>query len=187
MVSPAFLVEGQMEQRILQRICPGQPVRLIGVNGDHVKLEAICDRLETHIRLLGNRHHPIFVVFDRENREASALEIADAVATMLVDRGFAGDDIRVFVADREIEDWMLIDADGICQHYNIHLPQIPLRGKGGLARLIESQIRYHETSVGVELFGIVSKERLRDGCPSFRALYDSAAEIGCVGLTGPLL
>lgn len=187
MPSPAFLVEGQMEQKILQRICPGQPVRLIGVNGDHVKLEAICDRLETQIRLLGNRYHPIFVVFDREGREAPALEISTSVASMLMARGFQGHDIRIFVADREIEDWMLLDAEGICQHYNIPVPAIKPNGKGGLAKLIGNRVQYHETSVGVELFLIVSKEKLRDGCPNFCALYESAAEIACVGLTGPML
>jgi hypothetical protein len=187
MPNPAFLVEGQMEQKIVQKICPGQPVRLIGINGDHVQLEAICNRLETQIRLLGNRNYPIFIVFDREKRTESAQDIMKTVKEMLDMRGFSDQDIRVFVADREFEDWILIDSDGVCDHFGIPRSDVVLRGKGGLARLIQSCAHYHETSVGVDLFEIVSKEKLRDGCPSFRELYDAAAEIKCVGMTGPLV
>jgi hypothetical protein len=187
MHNPAFLVEGQMEQKIVQRICPGRPVRLIGINGDHVQLEAICDRLETQIRLLGNRNHPIFVIFDREKRTESAQDIMKSVKAILDQRGFSDQDIRVFVADREFEDWILLDSDGVCDHFGIARPDVVPRGKGGLARLIQSCVQYHETSVGVDLFGVVSKEKLRDGCPSFRGLYEAATELQCVGMTGPLI
>jgi hypothetical protein len=39
---PAFLVEGKMEQLIVQSLCQGAPVRLINCNGDNVALGSVC-------------------------------------------------------------------------------------------------------------------------------------------------
>lgn len=179
MPSPAFLVEGQMEQKIIARLCPGQPVRRIGANGDHVAIAAICDRVETLIRLFGNKHYPIIVIFDREKREADCDHISNTVVSTLHHRGLNDHDIRVFIADREFEDWILKDPDSICQHFDIPKPTNIGKGKSGLAKLIEPACQYHETTIGVELFSIVSKAIIRDQCHIFARLHETATEIGC--------
>jgi hypothetical protein len=184
---PAFIVEGQMEQRLLGRICPGNPIRRIGCNGDHVEIERVCDFIETHIRLLGNRHHPIFVIFDREKREAGAEAIMDDVQRILEHRGFGDQDIRVFVADREAEDWLLKDTESICGLYDIPLPEVAPRGKAGLARLLKGRVDYHETTVGVELFLAVSKRRVSERCHVFAKMRTAGLEIGCAFFEPDLL
>ena len=43
MPEPAFLVDGHMEQLIIQQLCPKKPVRRIGCNGDDVSMAAIAN------------------------------------------------------------------------------------------------------------------------------------------------
>ena len=56
MSKPAFFVEGKTEQRIVQTLCPGCPVRIINCNGDGVSLEAISKRVGTLARLLHEKN-----------------------------------------------------------------------------------------------------------------------------------
>jgi len=177
--NPAFIVEGQMEQRIIARACPGTPVRRIGCNGDDVSIDRICDFIETQIRALGNRNYPIFVLFDREKREQSSDDIKSSVINILNSRGLADQDIRVFVANRKTEDWYLHDIKGICDYYSIAEPQQKVNGKKGLEILLSSIGGYHETTIGVELFFVVSKKKIGEACPIFLALTEAAVEIGC--------
>lgn len=179
MVNPAFLVEGRMEQEIIRRLCPKQPVRIIGCNGDDVAISRMCDFIETHIRSLGNRNHPIIIIFDREKREAGCAAISIEVHNNLNDRGLEDQDIRVFVADREVEDWLLLDREAICEHFNVPDHGQPLTGKGGLNTLLGPDIAYHETTIGVEAFFAVSKSKLANGSGVFHALCEDAASIGC--------
>lgn len=179
MANPAFIVEGQMEQRILSKICPGRPIRRINCNGDGVAIPRLCDFLETQIRTLSNRNYPIVVIFDREQRDQTCDEIRDEVISNLHARGLHDHDIRVFVADRETEDWYLLDTKGICSHFGLPTPISKLSGKGGLSKLLRPALQYHETSVGVELFHIVSKKTIASKSPVFQSLLDTAIEIEC--------
>lgn len=181
MPNPAFIVEGRMEQAIIRKLCPGQPVRTIGCNGDTVALDRLCDFVETLIRSLGNRNFPIFIIFDREKRDAGCGAISAQVLAILHDRGLHDHDLRVFVADRESEDWYLKDKDSICRHFNIPLKDGVFSGKGGLEKLLAPDVAYHETTIGVEIFFAVSKAKIADECGVFQALCEDAAEIGCIG------
>ena len=160
MFNPAFIVEGQMEQRIIGKLCPGQPIRRLGCNGDGVAIARVCDFIETQVRTLGNRNHPIIVLFDREERDQTVAEIRTEIVATLVGKGLGDHDIRVFVADRETEDWYLLDTESICDYYGLKKPIVKLFGKAGLARLLKPAVDYHETSIGVELFTVVSKEKI---------------------------
>jgi hypothetical protein len=159
-----------MEQLIVSRRCSGRPVRRIGCNGDNVAIERMCDFIETLI---------IIVIFDREKRQETCVEIADQVKSILSSRGLADQDIRVFVADREAEDWYLIDRERICSHYNVELDNIVYKGKGGLAKLLKPVVDYHETSIGVDIFDIVRKSVIAHSCDIFKALIETMNEIEC--------
>src|SRR6266851_4407364 len=87
MPSMAFIVEGQLEQRAVNKACPNHRVVLLGANGDDVAIATICDRIETHYRLFSNRHYPIVVIFDREYREQTAEVIEEALIEELSTRG----------------------------------------------------------------------------------------------------
>jgi hypothetical protein len=178
-VASAFIVEGQMEQRIVQRACPGTPVRRIQCNGDHVSLDRLCDFIETQVRLLVNRYYPIVVVFDREGRAESPKQIQAFILDRFAKAGMSAQDIRVYVADRETEDWYLMDIEAICQHYDVRSRGRDYRGKGGLSALLEPVHRYHETTIGVDIFFKISKAKVAKCCPMFSALRNTALQIGC--------
>lgn len=182
MPNPAFIVEGDMEQYILDEICRGQPIRKVGCNGDSVTIDRVCDFIETQIRLLGNRNYPIFIIFDREKRAETAVEIRDTVIANLHARGLEDHDLRVFIPDREFEDWYLLDRESICRQYSLSATNIPLSGKGGLARLLRPSIDYHETTVGVELFRIVDLDTIAEQCDMFRQLILDALSINCASI-----
>jgi hypothetical protein len=177
--NPAFIVEGSMEQKILARICSGQPIRRIGCNGDEVSINRMCDFIETQIRTLKNKNYPIVIIFDREKRTETCAEIEIEVLARLNDRGLDSQDIRVFVADREAEDWYLKDVESICNHYGLPEPLNSLRGKGGIERLIGPAIPYHETTVGVELFFVIRHDEVAKKCDVFRRLIETAKDVDC--------
>lgn len=179
MSNPAFIVEGSMEQKILAKICSGQPIRRIGCNGDNVSINRLCDFIETQIRALKNKNHPIIVIFDREKREKSCNEIENEVIDEMNCRGLNEHDIRVFVADRESEDWYLKDIDSICKHYGLPKPLSNLKGKGGIEKLISPVTAYHETTIGVDLFFIVQHEIVAGKCKTFKKLLESAIDVNC--------
>lgn len=64
MSRPAYLVDGQTEQKVIRKICPSQPVKLIGCNGDAVCLSEIAKRISTHINLFNNNYYPIICIID---------------------------------------------------------------------------------------------------------------------------
>lgn len=179
MPKPAFIVEGQMEQKIIARLCPGHPVRRIGCNGDKVPIERVCDFIASQIRLLGNRNHPIIVIFDREKRDESVAELSARALNALLNHGLGDCDIRLFIADREFEDWYLKDIPGVCANFNLKPKNGEFSGKSGLARLIESATQYHETTIGVDLFFSINLKTVANKCGTFQALMETAIEVEC--------
>lgn len=171
-----------MEQKIVSKICPGQPVRRIGCNGDAVEIARMCDFICTQIRLMSNRYYPIFIVFDREKRNDSRETLRTRMISELQNRGFGDQDIRIFIADREFEDWYLMDSDGIRNHYGLVPMRIRGTGKSGMVNLLGQKHQYIETGIGVEIFDIIDKKKLSDSCGEFKAMMDAGAEIGCTSL-----
>ena len=108
MNNPAFLVDGQMEKLIIEKLCPNQRVRLTGLNGKDVTIEAIAKKASALIRLLNGKNYPIVVLIDREDRPESAEEIANLLKTEMRNEGIK-DDLIIGVADRMIENWILAD------------------------------------------------------------------------------
>lgn len=179
MTRPAFLVEGHMEQRILRNICPGAPARRIGCNGDNVSLRVMSKFIASQIRLLGNRHHPIIIIFDREDRQESSEELAADLLGLLHEVGLDDQDIRIFVADRDVEDWILKDMETLKARTGVDPGEGVFLRKGGLIRLLSQRVAYHETTVGVDLFLASNKERIAQSCQIFNALRNTALELGC--------
>lgn len=109
MSNPAFIVDGFTELKIIQNICPGRPVKRTDCNGKDVELEAIAKKIALHIRLLGNRYYPIIILVDKENRNISFEEMAEQLRQKLIEEGITDQDLRIGVADRMIENWILAD------------------------------------------------------------------------------
>ncbi|WP_157835397.1 DUF4276 family protein [Xanthomonas sp. SHU 166] len=105
---PAYLVDGITEQRFVQAICQGSPVRLTNLNGNSVSAEAIAKRIASIVRLWKGRHYPIIVVVDLEKRSLSADEFARQVEESVKAQGIE-DLLIVGAVDRMIENWMICD------------------------------------------------------------------------------
>jgi hypothetical protein len=151
MSKPAFLVDGQLEKRFIQDVCPGSPVRLINCNGDKVSSYAISKRIATHYRLLNKKYSPIIVVVDRETRDISAEEFKGELIRLLIEDNVS-ENIVLGIADRMIENWILADKENISRYANISVNDIEnAEGKGGKYLIKKIIPEYHETTVGVEL------------------------------------
>lgn len=109
MSNPAFIVDGHTEQCFIRTICPGQPIQRTNLNGKNVTVEAISKKIASMIRLLGNRHYPIIVLVDREDRDQSFDELATELLNLLNQQGLTDQDIRIGFADRMIENWIIAD------------------------------------------------------------------------------
>jgi hypothetical protein len=78
----AFLVEGHMEQLVIQRLCPRKPVRRIGCNGDDVSMAAVAKALDAQLRLLSD-YAPVVIILDRERRQETCQELIHDLSALL--------------------------------------------------------------------------------------------------------
>lgn len=185
MSRPAFFVDGQTEQRVLQRICPGKPIRVIGCNGHTVALEAIAKRLKTHITLLNNRHYPVVVLIDRETRESSASEIKEQLEAELNKLDLKVE-IIVGVCDRMIENWMLGDQKNFLNQIGRknRLKESEFEGLKGKSVVKKYFPEYHETTDGVNFLASADPKEIYKNSPSFRSFVNALEEIECHWLGG---
>lgn len=108
--NPAFIVDGFTEKNIIDRICPNRPIRRTDLNGKNVTLDKIAERLGTYLRLFNNRYYPIIVIIDKEDRTESCEQIINYLIEKLNELGFKDQDIRISIADRMIENWLIADT-----------------------------------------------------------------------------
>lgn len=170
MASPAFLIEGHMEKKILQSVCPGVPIRRIECNGEDVAMSVMAKFIETHVRLLNNRCYPIVIIFDRERREASCRDLKNELTIELDRRGLAGQYI-IGIPDRTIENWILADREMIFDRYGVACPRQDYEGRFGkndLKSVLRSRYAYHETTTGVQMFLDCNPDVLYQRSVSFR-------------------
>jgi len=71
-----------MEQDIVQRLCPGMPVRLIGCNGHDVTMAALSKVLDARLRRLKN-YRPVVIIVDRERRSQPASALVSELCQLL--------------------------------------------------------------------------------------------------------
>jgi len=185
MTNPAFIVEGHLEKAFLEKICPGRTVRKLEVNGRDVALDAIIKRVETLSILFHGKHYPIVVVFDREGRGQSAIEIAKIVRDGLAKK-LPSDTFVVGVADRMTENWILADWATLAQTIQ-DLPAIPpsnVEGGNGkaLLRSLLKDKKYSATIDGPRLLVQAKAHAIAQGSTSFEALR-AQLSFGCAWLS----
>ena len=176
MSNPAFIVDGFTEKLIINRICPGKPVRRTDLNGKSVTIQAIANKVHSLIRLLGNRHYPIVIVIDREQRKEDCKTISATLLAELKTKGLSDQDIRVSVADRMLENWIIADWD--CLNVNKSKPN-SIEGSRG-AGIIKSTLgQYNKTTDGVDLFLKANPSVIYEQSESFRQFADGLTGINC--------
>jgi hypothetical protein len=182
MHNPAFVVDGQMEQKIIQNICPKQPVRLLNCNGKNVTYDAAAKHAATLIRLL-KKYFPIIIIFDRENRK----ETPDIVARNLLDainkHEIQKVEIIIGVPDCMVENWLLADISAINSYFEIKKPirQSSFEGTKGKNKLrsLIGQNNYSETQDGPNIFSKCRIDIVSKNSPRFYSFFQNTQKINC--------
>jgi hypothetical protein len=183
MNKPAYLVEGHLEQKFIQNICPGCPVRKINCNGDDTNIEAIAKRVGTLGRLLHKRYSPLVIVFDREGREKSSEELEKAFKEILAQEKI---DVPVIVGipDRDIEAWILADYEMFTQSAGLGTitPFSTFEGRKGKSVIKQALCygkSYVETIDGVAWLKAARAAVMKEHSPSFKRLLTALFELDC--------
>ncbi|MCK5604962.1 DUF4276 family protein [Candidatus Pacearchaeota archaeon] len=187
MSNPAFLVEGLMEKRIIQNLCPGKVIRVLNCNGENVSISAIAKRIVSLVRILKGRNYPFIVIFDREKRRESVLEIEKLLTKEIKSFG-CNEDIILGIPDRMVENWILADW----HNFTIKCPNLKKEGlncyEGAYGKskmksfLLKQDIIYHETIHGVEFFLASNPETIKKHSFSFGRFADAIKNIECFWL-----
>lgn len=183
MINPAFIVDGQMERKIIQRVCPSKPIKLLQCNGKTVSYEAAAKRAASLIRLNKN-HYPIIIIFDREKRAEKADTVAEKLLAAILKQKIHKVDIFIGIPDRMFENWILADINAVNSYYSIR----PLlsqecfenkHGKSQLRSMIGTKYSYSETQDGPEIFSRCDIPTICKNSPSFRQFFDRIKHLNC--------
>lgn len=180
MTRPAFLVEGDLEQKFIQSACPGVPVRKINCNGDGVAITAITKRVGSLARLVHKRCSHIVVFFDREGRDESVEQIHEQFMNAIHVEGIDAK-IILGIADRCIETWIVADEevfrDKACIDYAIDC----VEGKKGDAfiRKCLGERKYDKTIEGVAWLKACRPVEIAKRSPSFKRFLSELGEVDC--------
>ena len=180
-MTAAFIVDGLTEKKIIQRLCPGSPIRTTGLNGKNVALKAIAKVANAFIKLFRGRHYPIVIIVDREGRAQSSIEIEQELTRLLVEHGVPENDVIVASPDRMIENWMLADHVMFSKVYDVECPQDceGSHGKHVIKRLLApKKVAYHETTIGVEIFSYIDPHVMCERAASFNR-FKARSEFFC--------
>ncbi|WP_262148208.1 DUF4276 family protein [Chryseobacterium foetidum] len=176
MSKPAFIIDGFTEKLILEKICPGSKITRTDLNGKTVTIKAIAKKISSLIKLLGNKFYPIIIVVDKEDREESCDKLIDELTTELKQNGCEDQDMRVFFADRMIENWIIADWDILKNSKDKPLITDGLRG----SKIIKESLgSYSKTIDGVNLFVKCDSKIIYKNSPSFKQFIDGIQDIDC--------
>ena len=177
MANPAFIVEGHQEQHIIQALCKDCKVVRLKSNSKFVTYGNLAKQIHEEYLEFGNRHYPIFVIFDREKRNETVEEIIELVSKELSKLQPDVKSTYIFgIPDRKLESWILpfIGEDG----RNLATPTNEHEGTESqkllAKRLFSNNIHYSKTSTGVSTFlNAVNPRKLAEISPSFKLLFDN--------------
>jgi len=183
MSKPAYLVEGDLEQKYIQSTCPGCPVKKINCNGIATSIDAIAKRVGTLGRLLHKRFSPLIVIFDREGREESAEHLERTFREVLSQEKI---DVPVVVGipDRNVETWILADYEMFLQSAKMEAssPLSPFEGRNGksiIKQTLGEGKSYVETIDGVAWLKAARPAVIQECSPSFNRLFSALSDLEC--------
>jgi hypothetical protein len=177
MSNPAFIVDGFTEKLIIQNLCPGKPISRTDLNGKNVSLDAIAKKVSSLIRLLNNRHYPIIVLIDKEDRSQPISDIVEYLHLKLEENGIVDCDVRIGVADRMIENWIIADWDCL-DSINENQPA-KTEGLNGASIIRKVKGSYSKTTDGVELFLSADQMKIYKNSESYKCFLDKLMDINC--------
>lgn len=171
-----FIVDGYTEKLILQSICPNTKVARLDLNGKNVSVQAMAKKIASLVRLFGGRHYPIIVLVDKENRDIEAQQFRDEIVEALKCYELSHEDIRIGVADRMLENWLL--ADWECLECEGSRPETTdgINGSAALRKVIGN---FGKTTDVVQLFTKASCSRMRNYSRSFDCFIALIEDLDC--------
>jgi len=176
MSNPAFIVDGFTERNIIQAICPGQPIRRTDLNGKNVSLEAMSNRIASLIRLLNNRNYPIVILVDKEDRNILSETMCEELRRLIIAQGINDIELKIGVADRMIENWILADWEKLTQEIPKPESTDGLRGSSKIKELLGF---YGKTTDGVDMFLNADSSVIYQNSPSYRCFVDQVKDLDC--------
>lgn len=146
--------------------------RADGPRGHLVSQISIVDAAKRQIaQLKGFGCKVVAIVTDLEDRKVDCSEFRKGCANRLRDLGY-GEDVKVFVADRMLENWILADIAHISSK-KVYLKKVSKQrnyestdGKVELKRLFEKGYDYNEVRHGQELFPLLRSAEASKFSPS---------------------
>lgn len=177
MSNPAFIVDGYTELKILQNICPGRPVKRTDCNGRDVKIKAIAKKIALHIRVLNNKYYPIIILVDKEEREMSFEEMAEQIRIELNNEGITDQDLRIGVADRMIENWIIADWELFSGTLENKPETTDSCNPNSIIR--KHKDSFDKTTDGVDYFIAARQSEIYRNSPSFRHFVNQLDDILC--------
>ncbi|PSL28344.1 DUF4276 family protein [Chitinophaga ginsengisoli] len=177
MNNPAFIVDGYTELKIVQQLCPGRPIKRTDCNGKDVSISVMAKKIASHIRLLNNRYYPIIILVDKENRNIEHEEMVEQIREELVREGVTTQDLRIGVADRMIENWILGDWE-VLNGGNSDRPT-KTDGCNGTSIIKKVKKSYDKTTDGVDYFIAAKQSSIYVNSPSYKHFIDQLSDIAC--------
>ena len=174
-MKPVFFVDGIMEQKFIQNICPKIKVQLTNINGKSVKIEAIAKKLASLIRLLNNNYYPIVIFIDREKRTESSDEIIVKLKNALNSLDINIENLIFGVADIMTENWILADWKSFKENTKVKINKeyTSFEGKHGANLIKKYYPEYQKTIDGVELLCKSNCSEIAKNSDSFNKLKSS--------------
>lgn len=183
MTNPAFIVDGDLEFKTLQRLCPGTKVNKSNCNGKDVEINVAASRIASLIRLMDGKYYPIIILYDREDRVQTSSEIAEQLEKCLREEK-VNDQLIIGVPDRMIENWILGDVSKLIAggklRKKISSSSIEgTKGKSIIRKYLPKGRIYHETVEGVNWFISANPLEIYNNCLSFKNVVDKLRGIKC--------
>ncbi len=130
---------------------------------------------------LGNRHYPLIILVDEEDRNISHQEMSeklrDEIEKALERLNFTEQDSRIGVADRMLENWIIVDWDSFDDNH-AYKPQ-HTDGCNGKSLIKKVRGGYHETTDGVKYFLAANLDIIYQNSPICRCFIDQLRDLDC--------
>ena len=147
------------------------------MNGKSVTLEAMSKKIASAIRILGNRHYPIIILVDKEQREIEFNTMAEQIKTILQEiYNITDQDLRIGVADRMIENWIIADWETFAGEEK---KPNDIEGTNGTAQIKKIKGSYGKTTDGVKMFLEARQEIIYENSPSYKYFIDQLEDVDC--------
>ena len=169
MNNPAFIVDGFTEKLIIQKICPGKPIRRTDLNGKNVQLCALAKKIASIIRILGDNYSPIVIIVDKEKRDISYNVMISSLEKLIKNEGVISKFI-IGVPDIMIENWMIADWEILDTEEN---KPIKTDGSNGSSVIKKNKNTYNKTTEGVTYFLKANPINIYNNSPSYRTFMNS--------------